>query len=150
MKIKILTLISMTLFGVLTLSTTLSLPSYAATSCDNARFITMPAWYRGLTKEAGGGCEIDITQAGNDENKGGSIGPAIYLIALNVGEMMMHIASYVAIAFVFVGGYRFMISSANADVNARARKTIINALVGLAVSMLAIGIINLLFDRLTK
>lgn len=106
------------------------------------RFITMPPWYRGLTNEQ---CEIDLNKAPSDSELGGSIGPAIIIIVMNVVEILMHIASYAAVAFLLLGGFQFIAGSSSPDAVAKARKTITNSIIGLVISMTAIGIINIVF-----
>ena len=49
---------SMILFGMISLNVLAAPPVAAATKCDSARFLTFPAWYRGLTEEKGGECSI--------------------------------------------------------------------------------------------
>lgn len=146
MKKKILLMLMFVVSASFITSLTAPQPTYADGGCDK-RFLTIPAWYRGLAN--GPGCEIKLESAGNDPDMGGSLGPAILLISLNVTEMLMHIAFYASIIFLMYGGFKFMINADSPDAATKARKTIINAVIGLIISMMAIGIINLVFNSVT-
>ena len=111
-------------------------PAHAATGCDpNARFLlTIPAWYRGIVD--GGSCNI------KDPNSVGGLEPFVQIIALNIVEIMLNIVAYVTIAFIIVGGFKYITSAGSPDANEKGRKTIINAVIGLLISIASIGIVN--------
>lgn len=114
----------------------------ANSTCANAgseRFLTMPTWYRGLLDEE---CKPSPAAVGGDNGK------FILTIVFNIVEIMLHIVGYISGMFIIVGGYRFMTSAGSIDGNAKARKTIINALIGLVVSIMSVGIVNLIVARI--
>lgn len=113
-------------------------PTYAA--C-NDRLLTFPAWYKGLTD--GPDCHIKAPAA----SKGG-VSTFVWTIVLNIVEFMLQLVGYVSVAFVIVGGYKYMISAGAPDGMVKARKTIMNALIGLVISIFSVGIINVISGAL--
>lgn len=108
-------------------------------TCDNRRFLTAPPWYRGLT--TGPECNIDVNNAPG-ANQSDKLRSFVQILALNVVEIMMHIVSYVCVAFIIVGGFKYLTSTGSPDGNTKGRQTIQNALIGLVISIASIGIIN--------
>lgn len=112
-------------------------------SCGGARFLTMPAWYRGVAgKDSNGDCAVLVEAAGGD------LKTFIWKIAFNIVEIMLHLVGYVAGAFVIVGGFKYLTSAGSPDGNVNGRKTILNAVIGLVISIMSIGIVNLVTSRL--
>ncbi len=139
-KLFILTLA--TLFASAFLGVISPTPAYAApnAACDNNRLLTLPPWYRGLTT-GGAECNIDVNAMGG-ATQSDNLRIFIQVLALNVVEIMMHIVSYVCIAFIIVGGFKYMTSTGSPDGNVKGRQTIQNALIGLVISIASIGIVN--------
>lgn len=109
--------------------------------CGDERFLTLPAWYRGLTSgvipnNSDKECTISVEAAGGD------IGDFVQILALNIVEILMQVVAYVCVAFVIVGGFKYLTSTGSPDANSKGRQTIQNALIGLVVSIVAIGIVN--------
>ena len=109
-------------------------------SCE-MRLLLLPVWFRGLaTRDDAGECVI----ASPDEVSGGLTG-FIWKIVLNVIEMGMIIAGYVAVFFILYAGFLFLTNGSNPSTVEKARVTIINAVIGLAIALGSIGILNLIF-----
>jgi hypothetical protein len=106
-------------------------PSYAA--CEG-RILTIPAWYNGLAE--GPNCDLV------SPDKVGGISNYIWLIALNVVEIILQLVGYIAVGFIIFGGYKYMISAGSPDGMVKARKTITNAVVGLLISIFSVAIVN--------
>lgn len=115
------------------------------TSCSQ-RFLTMPVWYRGLGTDP---CAVNLDTLNDNPQLGGKLGTAVMIIGLNVVEILMHIAAYTASAFIIIGGFKYMLSAGSPDANAKGRKTIMNAVIGLIISMVAITLISYLVKGLT-
>lgn len=121
----------------------------AAGDCE-ARFLGIPPWYRGLTNERTSPvtglkeCVImsptDMSGAADDKLRN-----FILAIALNVIEMAMVIVGYIALFFILYGGFTFITNGSNAAGAERARQTILNAVIGLAIALGAIAILNLIY-----
>lgn len=69
-------------------------------------------------------------------------------VLLAVIDDLLRIAGLVAVAFVFVGAFQYVESRGNSEKTAAAQSTIINALVGLVVAMVAVGLIAFLGNKL--
>lgn len=107
----------------------------AAQPC-NQYLLTFPAWYRGIAND--GDCSIKSpTEVGN-----GTIGNFIWTIALNIIEILLNLVGYAAVGFIIYGGYKYMISAGSPDGMVAARKTILNAVIGLAISIAAVAIVR--------
>ena len=97
----------------------------------------MPSWDRGL-----GDCD-DISA---DEILGGE---KVKIIASNVVAIATQIAAFIAVGFVIFGGFTFVLSSGNAEQAANARKTIINAAIGLVIVIMARVLAEVVYNGLT-
>jgi Type IV secretion system pilin len=113
-------------------------PTHAA--C-NTRFLTFPTWYRGLVDDE---CNIDMSR---DPIKN-DIAVFVQILAINIIEILLHIVAYVSIAFIIVGGFKYITSAGSPDGNEKGRKTITNAVIGLIISIISIGIVNFIVTRL--
>lgn len=127
-----------TSMGGTTLAVALPQTSFAA--C-NDHLLTFPAWYRGLQDPN----DCSIAQPG--DSKAGVSG-FIWTIVLNVIEFVLQLVGYIAVGFIIAGGYRYMISAGSPDGMVRARKTILNAIIGLALSMFSVAIVNVIAGAL--
>lgn len=108
--------------------------AFAASACDG-RILTIPAWYNGLAD--GENCAMKSPDAV------GGVSNYIWLIALNVVEIILQLVGYIAVGFIIFGGYKYMISAGSPDGMVKARKTITNAVVGLVISIFSVAIVNL-------
>lgn len=115
---------------------TIATPQTTFAVC-NERLLTLPTWYEGVVDPAT--CEI---QSPTDAN--GGVSKFIWTIALNIIEMVLQIVGYIAVGFIIVGGYKYMISAGSPDGMVKARKTITNAVVGLVISIFSVAIVNLI------
>lgn len=113
-------------------------PVYAAKAdCTNTKtFLGVPAWYRYLEvkyDDAAGDCKI-VTDSAN--------GNIVLLIMLAVVSMLMGLAAIVAVVFVVYGGVLLTISQGDPGKIASARKTILNAVIGLVIALLSSQIVQ--------
>lgn len=111
----------------------------AASDACNRGFLGFPAWYRGLTKDDG---SCDIVNPSDD------LSGFIWKVVLNVIEMAMIAIAYVTVFFILFGGFQFLTSQGAPDGMAKARTTILNAVIGLVISLVAVGIINFIVTGL--
>jgi len=112
---------------------TIALPQTSFAAC-NERLLTLPAWYNGLVD---GDCNV------KSPNDAGGISAFIWRIALNVIEAMLQIVGYVSVGFIITGGFKYMTSSGSSDGMAKARTTILNAVIGLGISLFSVAIVNI-------
>ena len=101
-------------------------------------FLGMPSWDRGL-----GNCD-DINA---DELLAGD---KVKIIASNVVAIATHIAAFAAVGLVIYGGFAFVLSSGNAEQATNARKTIINAAIGLVIVIMARVLAEVIYKSLTS
>lgn len=104
-------------------------------------FLGIPTWYRGLTNAK---CEV-VAPTGNND----SLQTFIWTIVLNVIEMALVAIVYVAIFFILYGGFQFLVGGANPSMIEKARKTILNAVIGLVIAMGSIAVTKTLFSIIT-
>lgn len=126
-----------TVFGGGLLS--VAVPQTAAAACQE-RVLTFPAWYRGLLEP---NCSIK-NPASFDTGAGKGDGLAIFItkIGLNVIEFMLQLVGYLSVAFIIVGGYKYLVGAGASDDIAKAKKTILNAIIGLVISIFSVAIVN--------
>ena len=111
---------------------TLATPQSAAAAC-NERLLTFPAWYKGIVD---GSCAVK-----NPADVGGL--PAFLAkIGLNIVEFMLQLVGYLAVGFIMYGGFRYLTGAGEAADIASAKKTILNAVIGLVISIFSVAIVN--------
>jgi hypothetical protein len=120
---------------------TVAMPQTTLAVC-NQRLLTLPTWYNGLVEN-----ETTCTlKAPTDAN--GGLSSYIWVIALNITEMILQIVAYIAVAFIIVGGFKYITSAGSPDGMVKARKTITNAVVGLLISIFSVAIVNVISGAL--
>ncbi len=112
---------------------TTALPQTASAACATS-FFGIPAWYDGMI---GGDCRVL-----DPSSFPGGLSGFIWRIVLNVVEIILLVSGYVAAAFIIVGGFKYITSAGSPDDSVKARKTIINAVIGLVLSMSSVAIVN--------
>lgn len=110
-------------------------PQTTMAACVERPLLTIPPWYRGLTKND---CSI------KSPTEAGGLSKFIWTIVLNVIEIMLHIVGYVSVAFIIYGGFKFITGTGTPDTVVKARTTILNAVIGLILSIASIGIVNVI------
>ena len=109
----------------------------AARGCES-RFLTFPAWYNGVTKSD---CTLN---APNADSNGTNLGKFIWRIVLNVIEIALQIIAYASAGYLIYGGFKYLTSSGSPDKTTAARKTIMNAIIGLIISFFSVVIVTLI------
>lgn len=102
----------------------------AADATCGTHFLGLPAWYDGLTATSGS-CEIKSPK--DDEE----VKAYVWTIVLNVLGLVLGLMGYLAIGFVMWGGIQYMIAQGDPGKVAKGKKTIMNAVIGLIISMTA-------------
>jgi len=93
-------------------------------------FFSFPTWYEYLKPDPTT-CAPTITGL-ND----------VWLIVAAVIEILLRVGALAAIGLVIYGGFEYMTSRGEPEKTNQARQTIINALVGLVITVLAAVIVN--------
>ena len=113
----------------------------SGTSCGGG-FLTFPAWYRGLTKSGpDGSCDIKSPTEMN-----GGFKTFIWTIALNLVEILLNVVGYAAVGFIIYGGIKYITSAGSPTGMVSARKTIMNAVIGLIISIVSVAIVKLIAE----
>lgn len=104
------------------------LTQFAAVKCSH--FLGFPTWYEYI-RDANSCTKITIDNI-ND----------VWLIIAAIIEILLRVAGIAAVLFVMYGGFQYLTSEAEPETVNKARKTIINALIGLAISVFAAVLVN--------
>lgn len=134
-----------------------------ANSCKKD-FFGLEPWYQyigvelvpnGASSPPYGSCQIKCfnvfdqgKQVGEPTNTCGQTKSDIPLILLAVVDDLLRIAGIAAVAFVIYGAFEYIGSQGNSEVTARAQSIVINALIGLAVAMIAVVAVNFIGNKL--
>lgn len=116
---------------------------FAAACKPGGSFFGMPTWYKylgGESSPSASGIDPRISNIGCNPTI--SKLSDVWLVVAAVLEMLLRVASILAIGFIIYGGVRYIISQGEPDRLNSARSTIINALIGLVVSIAASVIIS--------
>lgn len=74
----------------------------------------------------------------------------VALVMAAVLDDLLRIAGLVAIAFVIVGAIQFITSQGDPEGTARAQSTVINALIGLAITVVAVAFVSFVGNSLGR
>jgi len=102
-------------------------------------------WFRGLAVVKDGQCQIAGPGETLDNGKSVDLAGFIWRVALNIIDIGLAAAGYIAFGFVLYGGFQFLTGGNNPSQIEKARKTILNAIVGLVISIAAVTLVNLVF-----
>jgi hypothetical protein len=115
-----------------------SLTQFAVGSCTSKGIELLPSWYKYIdTHTDENGCSLDF-KFPND----------ISAVLLAVVEILLRLGAIVAVGFVIYGGFLYITSQGEPDKAAAAQKTILNAVIGLVVAILATGIVSFIGGQL--
>lgn len=134
--------------GVGTVATTYAVDQQAQAACDtNTTFFGLVPWYKYLTLEydaSTGNCRVTSFDKGKVLGKSSPV----MLIALAILEDLIRVSALVAVGFIIYGGFQYLTSQGSPDDTKRAQQTIINALIGLVVALMAVGIVSFIGTQL--
>lgn len=125
-----LAIIMIGLFGYIFVTAS---PVYAAPCSAGAGALSTDIfvpWYKYLECDSTGAPEID------------EWGTAVPLIGMAVIEMLTRIAGLIAVGFLIWGGIQYTTSQGEPEGINNAKSTILNAIAGLVIALVAIGIVQ--------
>lgn len=105
--------------------------TFLADACTGQSII--PDLYGGLRAGGKGGCEVQID----------SLSKILVLLG-NAISIALFAAGFIAVGFIIYGGFQYILSSGDPSGIKKAKETIVNAVIGLVIAMLAFGIVNFL------
>lgn len=118
-----------------------------AAACGKSTFLGLIPWYQYLTivkDSTTNSCSITNFDGGHV--LGGQ--SAFLLIGLAILDDLIRIAAFVAVGFVIYGGIQYITSQGAPDATNKARQTIINALIGLTLAVMAAALVSFIGGRL--
>lgn len=108
------------------------LPLLLADACTKQGLF--PDLYDGLRN--GSTCEVQITKLNQ-----------ILILVSNLISILMVVAGFVAVGFIIAGGFMYIASSGEPANIKKAKETIVNAVVGLIIAMVAFGVVRFITGR---
>lgn len=130
-----------------------SVSAKTITSVDDCsvRILTFPTWFRGLVEvranaEGENECVIMGPDDLNSPGETNGLSNFIWRVVLNVIDIALQLVGYIAVIFILIGGFNMITSSGSPDGMAKARKSILNAVIGLVISVGSVGLVNLIMS----
>jgi hypothetical protein len=114
---------------------------FAAAPCAKPKFFFLVPWYQylDLSQDSIGKCTPNFHFPGD-----------IWLVGLAIIQMLLSLAGFVAVISIIIAGFEYLTTQGNAEKGVAARKRIINALVGLAIVLIATGLVSFIGNTLLK
>lgn len=107
----------------------------ASGSCNDGGFLGFLPWYHGLLNSD---CKTIKTPAGSGSDDGATkIAGFVWTIVANVLVDLFTAVGYLATGFVIYGGYLYITSEGDPSKAAKAQKTLISAVIGIVIAVLA-------------
>lgn len=118
-----------------------NLLSRLAATCSTGGFFDFPTWYKYLGSEYSNvtkRCEVKF-----DLMKGGKFnGDDVLLIGLGIIDLLIRIAAVVAVGYVIYGGIKYITSQGSPDNLKNAQNTILHAVIGVGVAIIAAAVVG--------
>ena len=117
----------------------------SAADCERP-ILGIHPWFRGLVEYDSASKTCNIVSPGQDLNgKPLELEGFVWRIALNIIEIALSFVGIIAFFFMLYGGFQFLTGGNNASQVESARKTILNAAIGVVIAIGAVAIVNLIF-----
>lgn len=118
-------------------------------------FLGLPTWYKYLPGKTnpGGSCDPQITCDGtgtdqavseNCNSQSGIDISKLWLIGLAILDLLFRLGGIIAVGVVVYGGIKYITSQGQPDATKGARQTIINACIGIGITIIASLTVNFL------
>lgn len=106
--------------------------------CNQGSFFGLPVWYKYLdrqtrTDELTGAQVCDFTINGLSD---------IWLVVAAVIEILLRVSAMIAIGVIIYGGISYVISQGAPDKTKKATQTVLNAIIGLVLSVTAAAVVS--------
>jgi hypothetical protein len=92
----------------------------------------------------------NVTQGINDTNAGGTTVTSLPTIFKNVVNILLYVIGAISVIMLIVGGIRYATSAGNSANVTAAKNTIMYALIGLVIAVLAYAIVNFFISAFTS
>lgn len=110
-------------------------------------FLGFPHWYEYLEVD-GTTCEITGPKA--DGSNRLDVSKTATRVILAIIDILLRVGGLVAFAFVVFAGFQFVLSSGDTNKEVAARNTVINAAVGMMITIFAVVIVTFVGRALSK
>jgi len=105
--------------------------TYFGAGCRSS-FFGIPSWYKYLQLD--NKCRVTNFV----------VPDSLLLVALAIVDMLLYVAGIIAVGFVIYGGIRYVTSQGNPEETGKAQATVLNALIGLLLAVIAIATVSFL------
>lgn len=111
--------------------------AYAKTAaeCNTQSFFGIPTWYEYLSFDDS--CSVDTDVAN-----------AIILIIFAATDILLYLGGFIAAFYILYGGFQFIMAQGSPDKITSARQTLLNAVIGLIIVMVASQAIGFIAKRI--
>jgi hypothetical protein len=109
----------------------------ASAACAERPLLTFPAWYKGLSLDDS--CNIEDFKL-ND----------IWVIVMNIIEILIQVVAYVSTAFIIWGGFKYIKSEGDPGKISEAKAAILNAIYGLVIALASVAIVEFIQGRIAQ
>lgn len=99
-------------------------------------------------KDAGG--KFSASSQCLDDNGNPFTGDSVATSIKKVINILLYIAGIIAVIYVVIGGFRYVLSNGDSGAITKAKNTVIYALIGLAVAVMAYAIVNFVLDNIVQ
>lgn len=112
-----------------------------AAACETKGIPLLPSWYKylGGGKDSTGQCAVQF-----------DFPEDISAILLAVVEILLRVGTFAAIGFIIYGGVLYMTSQGEPDKAAAAQRTLLNAVIGLIITIIATAVVAFIGGQLQK
>lgn len=108
--------------------------SAAITPCHGGNFLNFPTWFKYLPSTTDPNTHVCSPRISSLSD--------IWLIVAAILEILLRVAAIAAVIFIIYGGVTYVLSQGEPEKTTRAKMTIINALGGLVVAVMATVIVS--------
>lgn len=114
---------------------------FAVGACTPHAFFFLPTWweYLKLSTDSIGQCSPVFTFP-ND----------LLLVGLAILDMLLRLAGFVAVVSIMIAGAQHLFTAGNPEKAASARKRIYNSLIGLAIALVATGVVTFIGNQVAS
>ncbi len=147
---KITIILQLLIFSTLSLIVITGAKPVFAAPCTGGSFLGLPAWYSHL--ECVETTDIDTITGDSVTRQTPQISGLndTWKIVASVLEILLRLASLIAIGFVVYGGILYIASQGSPDKTKQALNTVISAVVGLVITITAAAIVSFVAARFTS
>ena len=103
----------------------------------NGGFLIFPPWYKYLNVSDYPACVPAVTHLTD-----------IWLIVAAIIEILLRVAAIVAVVFIIYAGFSYTTSQGDPEGTGRAKSTLVNALIGLAIAVSAAAIVSFIANSI--